>query len=215
VTVVVHVSPHPDDEVLGCGATLSALRRAGWTVVNLACRIADRSAPLTRSLASLGFADRRVGGELGEAILEVVADTGARLVVSPHPEDGHPWHETVGRAVSECGPAFAGGVRWWSWGLWRDLPAPTLYFPYGPGPLDELVAAVRAYEGEIRRNPYDELLAARGRALAILGSERVFGYGSPAASPLPYADLLTESRWVDGAWVPSGPRLLDPAAALG
>jgi GlcNAc-PI de-N-acetylase len=215
MTVVVHVSPHPDDEVLGCGATLCALRDAGWTVVNLACRIADRSAPLTRSLAALGFVDRRVGGDVGAAILEVVADTGARLVVSPQPGDGHPWHEAVGRAVADCGPSFRGGLRWWSWGLWRDLPTPTLYFPYGPERVDALVAAVRNYEGEIGRNPYDELVAARGRTLAILGSERVFGFGAPSASPQPYADLLAELRWVDGAWVPSPPRLLDPSAPFG
>jgi LmbE family N-acetylglucosaminyl deacetylase len=215
VTVAVHVSPHPDDEVLGCGATLGALRDAGWTVVNLACRVGDRSVPLARSLGGLGFVDRRVGGELGEAILEVVADTGARLVVSPQPGDGHPWHEAVGQAVADCGPSFPGGLRWWTWGLWRDLASPTLYFPYGPERMDTLVAAVRNYEVEIRRNPYDELLAARGRALAILGSERVFGFGAPAASPLPYADLLSEWRWVDGAWVPSLARLLDPAAPLG
>ena len=36
-STVLHLSPHPDDEVVGMPATLMALRDAGWRVVNLAC----------------------------------------------------------------------------------------------------------------------------------------------------------------------------------
>ena len=36
---VLHLSPHPDDEVLGAGATLLGLRDAGHRVINLACSL--------------------------------------------------------------------------------------------------------------------------------------------------------------------------------
>jgi LmbE family N-acetylglucosaminyl deacetylase len=35
--VALTVSPHPDDEVLGLGATLALLLERSWTVYNLAC----------------------------------------------------------------------------------------------------------------------------------------------------------------------------------
>ena len=42
-----------------------------------------------------------------------------------------------------------------------------------------------------------------------MGSERVFGFGSPAASSHPYAELLTEVCLLDGRFVASRPHMLD------
>ena len=42
-----------------------------------------------------------------------------------------------------------------------------------------------------------------------MGSERVFGFGSPAAGSFPYAELLTEVRLVDGRFMASEPHFLD------
>lgn len=212
---VLHVSPHPDDEILGCGATLLGLRRAGWRVVNLACslgRPADRSrrrAELAASLRILGFEAREVdpGRPLAEAMVTTAEEVGASIVASPHPGDGHPAHRAAGRAVADAGPRLV-GVRWWAWGLWADLPAPNLYVPWGDDQLAELAAALACHAGELARNRYDDLLPARGRVHAVLGSERVFGYGRPAASDLPYADLLTEAVYTGGRWEPSPPRVL-------
>ncbi len=206
-----HVSPHPDDEVLGCGATLLALRAAGWRVVNLACslgRTADRErrrAELDAALAALGFegvaADPPVamsaGDDLAAAevrVAELVAATagrlGADLVLSPHPDDAHHGHALVGRAVGRSAVA----PRWWAWALWRDLPAPNRYVPYGEEVMGRLLAALRHHAGEVGRNAYEELLPARARVQAILGSERVCGFGSGPAAAEPFADLLEERR---------------------
>ena len=42
-----------------------------------------------------------------------------------------------------------------------------------------------------------------------MGSERVFGFGSPAAGSAPYAEVLTEVRLVDGRFMASEPHYLD------
>lgn len=225
-----HVSPHPDDEILGCGATLTILRDRGWRVVNLACslgRPADagrRRRELDAALSVLRFeslvADppERLGagddpaaaeGRLAALVAAVADRLGAALVVSPDPGDAHHAHAAVGRAVGRA----AGGRRWWSWSLWRDIGTPTLYVPWDRDRLSELEAALACHTGEIRRNPYGDVLAARGRVNAVLGAERVFGFGSGPASGEPYADLLCErAAGPGGEWVPGRPRVLGPEA---
>lgn len=209
-----HVAPHPDDEVLGCGATLLALRSAGWRVINLACglgRPADRErrrAELGRALEVMGLesvvaeppvamsrGDDLAGAEsrLADLITVTAARWGADLLLSPHPDDAHPAHALVGRAVA----ATAAGRRWWAWGLWRDLPAPNRYVPYGEAVLAQLARALACHTGETDRNDYQDLLKARARLQAVIGSERVLGFGSGPAAPEPYADLI-EDRLRDG-----------------
>ena len=209
-----HVAPHPDDEVLGCGATLLALRSAGWRVVNLVCslgRPADqerRRAELARALEvmavegrvaeppvamsqqdDLQLAQARVADLVGASAREL----GAELLLSPHPDDAHPAHALVGRAVAST----RAGRRWWAWGLWRDLPAPTRYVPYGDDALDQLARALACHVGETERNDYQDLLRARARLQAVIGAERVLGFGSGPAAAEPYADLI-EERIRDG-----------------
>jgi LmbE family N-acetylglucosaminyl deacetylase len=220
--VALHVAPHPDDEILGCGATLLALRAAGWRVVNLICSLGRppdhgrRRAELEAAAEVLGIdltvADPPVamsgGDDLVDAEQTVAAlvtavgiDLGPDLIISPHPEDGHPGHALVGRAVTHVGV----GSRWWAWSLWRDLPAPNRYVPYGRSTLDRLRDALACHAGELTRNRYDDLLPARSRVQAVLGSERVLGFGSGPASVEPFADLLEESARAEaGRWRRAG-----------
>ena len=219
VQTALHVSPHPDDEILGCGATLLALRSAGWRVVNLACSLGRpgdhdrRRAELDAAVAVLGIegmvalppvamssgddleaAEQRVATVIGEAASELRAD----LLLSPHPNDGHPAHALVGRAVRDAATTCP---RWWAWGLWRDVQTPNRYVPYGDEALARLTQALSCHAGEVARNPYTDLLPARARVAAILGSELVHGFGTGPAAPDPYADLLEERvRSEDGSW---------------
>lgn len=71
-----------------------------------------------------------------------------------------------------------------------------------------------AYVGENARNDYPDLIESRARVSMILGSERVFGYGSSVAAPVPFAELFTETRWVEGDWVLGPARLLDAGDPL-
>ena len=228
---VLHVSPHPDDEILGAGATLAVLRDRGWRVVNVACSL-GRPADRGRRRAELEAAVRRLGFEsdvvdppvaLGadddlraaeERVAEVTAGAAerlrAQLIISPAPEDAHHGHAAVGRAVARTGGS--GARRWWAWSLWRDLERPTLYVPWDGRRLTELSGALACHAGEVERNGYGDVLAARGRLQAVLGAERVFGFGSGPAAPEPYADLLTERHWIDDRWELGSPRLLETVA---
>src|SRR5581483_10326231 len=83
---VLHVAPHPDDELLGAPASLFGLRDAGWRFVNLACSL-GRPEQRERRLAELQEACARAGYELlvelePAAALAAVAPA---LVVAPSP----------------------------------------------------------------------------------------------------------------------------------
>ncbi len=47
------------------------------------------------------------------------------------------------------------------------------------------------------------------QANAVIGSERVFGFGSSAATTLPYAEVVTEVRHIDGHFMASEAHHLD------
>ena len=225
---VLHVAPHPDDELLGAPATLMALRDAGHTILNLACSLGRpeqqerRRAELIEACERAGFALRipdppvamssgadlaaaeaRVAGLVTEAL-----EDGADLVVAPSPHDGHPGPELVGRAVLGV-VAARGGPRVWLWGLWADLPLPSLITTFGRDRLREIGAALEAHRGELARNDYRAVLAGRARANRALGPERVFGFGS-AGLRSGYAELLTQVIRRDGGWWLAAPARVPP-----
>ena len=105
--------------------------------------------------------------------------------------------------------ALPTSVRWWMWGVWGDLPAPNVFYAFDEGALARAARILDAYSGELERNDYQRFLAGRAAANAVMGSERVFGFGSASASTLPYAELLTEVCLVDGRFVASHPHALD------
>jgi len=100
-------------------------------------------------------------------------------------------------------------IRWWMWAIWGDLPVPNVFYPFGDPDLARMLHILDAYTGEIERNDYRRLLSGRATTNAVLGSERVFGFGSPAASTLPYAEVLTEVRLMDGRFMASRAHTLD------
>jgi LmbE family N-acetylglucosaminyl deacetylase len=136
-------------------------------------------------------------------------------VISPQPHDGHPTHEAVGRAVREALEQLPAVPVWWMWGLWADLAVPTLYAPYGEAELERALHVLAAYAGELERNDYRRVVSGRASSSTVLGSERIFGFGSAAASDEPYAELLTEAVRRDGHWYAGARRVLDLAEPLG
>jgi LmbE family N-acetylglucosaminyl deacetylase len=230
---LVHLAPHPDDEAVGAPGALLHLKDRGWTVVNVVASLgfasqrARRRAEAEEAAARAGFVpvildpplDLDLDGDLGAAterlaaeLPAIVAEHGASIVVSPSPHDVHHGHEAVGRGVQHALRTMAGSgrdVRWWMWGVWGDLPAPNVFHPYDQAVLDRALHVLEAYGGELDRNDYRPSVAGRAACNAVLGSERVFGFGSRSATTLPYADLLTEVRLVGGRWMASEGHFLD------
>ncbi|MEY1677899.1 PIG-L deacetylase family protein [Gordonia sp. ABKF26] len=230
------MSPHPDDEIIGAGATLIAMQRRGHRVVNLACSLGRPDDRVRRHNELLGATQiagfdnvildppATIGGDedldagvaaVHTAVAALIDELRADIVVSPHPHDGHHGHEAVARGVLAAVKARP-KVVWWMWGLWRDLPMPTLYVPYEESVMGVVTRAIAEHRGENERNGYDRMVHGRAAAYRCLGSERVFGFGAPAASPHPYADLLTEARYNTCAhlWQFSAPRTLDAVQPL-
>lgn len=226
-----HVAPHPDDEALGCPGVLFWLRDHGWTVVSLVASLGF-PAQQVRRRAEAAEAARRAGfdpvfldppldisldDDLAAAtarvtaeVTKLVATHDVSVVISPSPHDVHHGHECVARGVQQA-LARTDGARWWMWGIWGDLPAPNLFFPFGDGDLEQMLDVLDVYAGELARNDYRRFLKGRAAANAVLGSERVFGFGSPAATSLPYAELLTEVGRRDARWMAAAGRTLDDA----
>lgn len=231
---VLHLSAHPDDELTGAPAALFALRDAGFEIVNLACGL-GRGEQHERREAELREASRRAGFKLelppepialssGDDLVkakreltELVEKTAAKLrptlIVSPHPHDRHHAHELVARAVRDAiGDQQAGGCdRWWMWGLWGDLPLPTITVPFDEPRLEEILDALEAHEQELARNDYRRLIRGRAEMNAARGPELVSGFGSPG-DQAPYVELLTEAVFKHGCWFLGTPRRLDPAS---
>ena len=236
MSTVVHLSPHPDDELIGAPATLMALRDAGWKVVNVACGLgrpdqhARREAELREASARAGFETRVVRPPVSmsagddaavarERLLELVGgaleDLRPAVVVSPTPHDRHPAHELVGAAVRDV-LAERGGEAppWWMWGLWGPLPLPTLATAFTEERMEEILAALAAHRGELARNDYSRLVRARAELNASLAPELLFGFGSEAPPGLRFVELLTEAVRAGDRWLLGAPRWLDPAAPL-
>jgi LmbE family N-acetylglucosaminyl deacetylase len=231
---VLHLAPHPDDEAIGAPATLLALVGKGHRVINLACSLGGADHRVRRR--EVEAACRRAGFELvvhrpplrisgdddrAEAqrrltatVRRLVEAETVDVVVSPSPHDGHHGHEVVGRAARDAVHAFgAPAPRLWLWGLWADLPRPTLYFGFDRAALERAIAVLEAHAGELARNDYRPLVRGRAAANRVLGSERVFGWGS-AMRPQPYAELLMEAILRDDRWWAGRARELDPARPL-
>lgn len=215
---VLHLSPHPDDELIGAPATLMALRDAGWRVVNLACGLGGgdrrerREAELREACRLAGF-ELRLGDPeaLPASVAAAIEEVEPALVVSPCPQDRHPTHVRVARAAARAlEERGERAPRWWMWALWGSLPRPTVATGFESPRLREVLTALAAHRGELARNDYRRLVRGRAEAAACLAPELLFGFGVEAGNGPPYAELLTELVRVDGHWRLGSPRWLDP-----
>jgi LmbE family N-acetylglucosaminyl deacetylase len=229
---VIHVSPHPDDEAVGCPALILALCTQGLAVTNIVTSLGQppdhqrRRREAYEAGAFGGFEVRVLDSalelrgsefelEVSDAVLRAVAasDAAKTIVVSPSPHDKHPRHEAVGRAVARAVKQLSDRAVWLMYGVWGPIALPTAYFPYDDSAQDAAERLLSMYSGEIERNDFRRLVRGRAMAAPILAAEQIFGFGTQNEITEPYAELYTEvgyrERWLAGA-----PRLIDPLNPL-
>jgi len=225
---LLHLSPHPDDELAGMPATLMALRDAGWRIVNLACGLGRpeqhevRRAELEEACRRAGFDllpcdpplalsadDDLIASEVAlvNLLARLLPELSPSLVCAPSPHDGHHAHELVGRAARRALEAYSGPVpHLWLWGVWADLPFPTLVVPFDRPRLEEIQHAVAAHASELARLPIDRLLEARAVLNAGVGEERVHGSGVASDPGVELAELVCEVALTPAGWQLGAPR---------
>lgn len=214
-----------------------ALRDAGWRVVNLSCSLGRpgqerrRERELSEACRLAGFELRlpasplAIGGTSGtdpEETRAQVADLvsaeigllAPAIVVSPGVSERHPGHRVVADGVRDALEALRDPPTWWAWELWGSLPQPTLGTLFEQERLDEILAALGAYRGELERNDYRRFVRARAEMNVSLAAELLFGFGSSAPSGAGYAELLTELVPVRGRWLLGRSRWLDAREPL-
>lgn len=184
---VLALSPHPDDEVFGCGGTLHLLFKAGASItVIVACDgalggasdgqrsdslIAEREAETRAAAKVLGYPapsfwrlpDR--GLRYGEALIgrlcEAIQAADADLVFAPALTELHPDHQALALAAAEALRRL-GGERQIAF---YEVSAPLL-----PSMLIDITpaaelkrAAMRCFRSQLVRQPYDEQIDALNR----------------------------------------------------
>jgi LmbE family N-acetylglucosaminyl deacetylase len=230
---ILAVAPHPDDELLGAGATLIALARAGHEVLvhpvthGRRAEAARRARELEAACARAGFAltpgeplamsagehdDLAAGARaLAERLVPLL--DGVDVVTGPSPRDVHPVHEAVAGAVAGAIEQAGADRRLWLWSIWGTLPRPTLWLPFGDDVLDHQLAALTEHRSQLERSDFPRLVRGRAEAAAVLGPELLYGFGVDA-SDARFAELLCECGLRDGVWFAGRERALDLADPL-
>jgi hypothetical protein len=178
-----------------------------------ACELAGFELVIADPLARIGADDDlQLAQRTVAAAIETLLEHGeAPLLLGPSPHDGHHGHEVVGRAICDAVESRGGPCEVMFWGLWGDLPMPNVITGFGADRLAEIQRALAAHAGELARNRFDQLLAARAKANAVLGPERVFGFGSPGLRH-EYAELLMDVGWsAGGGWRLAAAHEFDPS----
>lgn len=234
---ILHLAPHPDDEMIAAPATMMALRDAGHRIISMYCSFGATDSVRRKAEAKLACERARfefqeldppaaISGRddlaaaqrrLSDEIRIAVGREQPAIVASPTPHDRHHGHEVVARAARDAleAVARAGGhpPRWWMWSLWGELPLPTLGTAFDEGRMDEVLAALAAYRGELDRNDYTRMVRGRAMMNSSIGPEKLYGFGSPGV-PDAYVELLTEAATDGNSWLLGSPHWLDPAAPL-
>ncbi len=208
--VALIVSAHPDDEVM-TGMPLGVrLRREGWRIVNLAVTL-GRPEQLDRRRYELTQACRFLGIEYLE-VENGVESTGhanwqpardatqaalkslrPHVVITHHPHDGHPDHESVNMLVRESlRVSPLADVALVEGQYWRDMADPNLMLEIGAEDFALLLKALSFHEGELYRNRYDVFWPPYTHVNARF-AERVTGWGTPAAD-FPFSVMYKLSR---------------------
>lgn len=188
------VAPHPDDEVFGCGGTLSLLHDRGCDITiiivtdgvlggdnadgQLAEIRAEESSAAARVLGLSspvfwGLPDRGVmyGEVLIARLMEKILETDAELVFLPSPADWHPDHQAIAFAGAEAIRRL-GGMRQVAYFEVSDaMPCPNLINDISAAE-EKKRQAMRCFHSQLQEQPYDTRISGINNFRALhLGSQ--------------------------------------------
>ena len=171
------VAPHPDDEVFGCGGTLSLLQRGGSAVTILIVtdgalggdhadgKLIEIRAEESRAAARMlglnmpvfwGLPDRGVnyGEVLIARLIEIILETEADLVFLPSPTDWHPDHQAIAFAGAEAIRRLGGKRQAAFYEVSDPLPSPNLIHDISSAD-EKKRQAMRCFHSQLQEQPYD------------------------------------------------------------
>lgn len=206
-TVVLIVSPHPDDEVLSGGLALRLQRENGCQVINVAATLgskASRKRPrrleLARALKHLkweGHVLPENWREKEKRLVALLKRVKPALVIAPHKDDHHPTH-VLTSALVERALAKSQATSMLAWSeYWKPQAKPNLLIGLTHETLMTQIQALALHKGEVARNPYHLLLPAWQMDSVRRGSEWLGGSGAQGATFL-YGQLYRLEKWTQG-----------------
>lgn len=189
------IAPHPDDEVFGCGGTISILKKQGGQVLVVVATngslggnnedprlIESRSRESCAAAGVLGLdlpsfwglPDR--GLEYGEVLIErvrqAVVGADADLLFLPSPTDWHPDHQSIAFAGAEAIRRLGGNRHVVFYEVTDPLPSPNLVFDIS-SVNDDKLQAMRCFQSQLQEQPYDERISGINRFRAFHLGARV------------------------------------------
>lgn len=207
-TRLVVVAAHPDDESLGTGGLIAAARDAGLAVYVVLLTAGEGAHPGSSALPSpqlgkrrlaeaeaalaslapeaplvfLGAADGRVAdveADVTAALVDLIGDGRRTLLVAPWAHDGHPDHESAGRAAGTAARRTGARLAQYPIWMWHHLspdaaPWPQLHrvdlTPEQQERKRRAVAALASQLVPLSQQPGDE---------ALLGPEVLAHFDGP------------------------------------
>lgn len=221
---LLHISPHPDDEILGAPGTCLSAVQAGWRVVVLPVTLgrahesdrrrgelvaACRSAALELDLADEPQrSDRLEVATTSDRIRAAILRANPAAVLAPDVSDRHPTHALIATATLAALAESDLPRVLWTYALWGEISNPNLLFRFGPDILDRARRALEHHHSQLDRLPLEALLTSRARLAAITGARNIGMGRDQVDESLPFADLLGEYVvGPDGAPHRTAPRL--------
>lgn len=195
------LAPHPDDEVLGPGATLALAAQRGVSIATVILtdgaaqgEAAVRAGEARRAAAALGVQEPQQWGladrslhpqdrQLVGRLIELLLASHAETVLLPSPVELHPDHRATALAVQRAVRRLTwGGVRRRGprWVACYEVSAPLLpnLLVAADGGWQAKRAGAACYASQLAVRPYLEVAEGLGafRALTLAGCSRAEGF---------------------------------------
>jgi LmbE family N-acetylglucosaminyl deacetylase len=176
ITSALILSPHPDDDIFGCGGVIADLAQRGIPVdvvyfsdgsrgnpngAHDVSLVAVREAEAKNALAVLGVTTppvfcRFTDGALAEsadsitqAIQTAIQKNNPSAIFVPWIGDDHPDHQAISKALGSC--QFTAQV--WQYEIWSPLPVVTSVHELRPEVVEQKKQASSAHHSQMHR-PY-------------------------------------------------------------